>query len=230
MVDSCHDETVSKLSKLELLQSTVHNCQGYGVMVDSAAIVKIENCQISNTLNHCLYVYGGSVTMNYTTLAQFYPFDYRRKSALGFKAPVYQLDVTNSLVTGYADDEVVWTPVEEQPLKANFSYSVLRTVEMNDKDKEKCPDVVFGDSILYEKGDSIEREGKYIFFGKEHFAKFDTDNFVYDFRLQSKSAAVGWANPKTSAPDRDGNERDEEKPDAGCYQHREKAEESESGK
>lgn len=133
MVDSCQDETVSKLSKLELLQSTIHNCQGYGVKVDSAAIVKIENCQISNTLNHCLYVYGGSVTMNYTTLAQFYPFDSRRKSALGFKAPVYQLDVTNSLVTGYADDEVVWTPVEEQPLKANFSYSVLRTVEMNDK-------------------------------------------------------------------------------------------------
>lgn len=230
MVDSCHDKTVSKLSKLELLQSTIHNCQGYGVMVDSAAIVKIENCQISNTLNHCLYVYGGSVTMNYTTLAQFYPFDSRRKSALGFKAPVYQLDVTNSLVTGYADDEVVWTPVEEQPLKANFSYSVLRTVEMNDKDKEKCPDVVFGDSILYEKGDSIEREGKYIFFGKEHFVKFDTDNFVYDFRLLSKSAAVGWANPKSSTPDRDGTEREQEKPDAGCYQHREKAEESESGK
>ena len=78
--------------------------------------------------------------------------------------------------------------------------------------------------------DSIEREGKYIFFGKEHFVKFDTDNLVYDFRLLSKSAAVGWANPKSSAPDRDGTEREQEKPDAGCYQHREKAEESESGK
>ena len=230
LVDSCHDENVSRRSKLELSQSTIHNCQGYGVMVDSAAIVKIENCQISNTLENCLYVYGGSVAMNYTTLAQFYPFDYRRKPALGFKAPVYQLDVTNSLVTGYADDEVVWTPVEEQPLKANFSYSVLRTVEMEDKDKEKYPDVVFGDSILYEKGDSLEREGKYIFFGKKHFVKFDTDNFVYDFRLRDNSAAVGWANPKTTMPDRDGNERDAEKPDAGCFQHQEKAEDNEDDK
>lgn len=78
------------------------------------------------------------------------------------------------------------------------------------KIRKNVLNVVFGDSILYEKGDSIEREGKYIFFGKEHFVKFDTDNLVYDFRLLSKSAAVGWANPKSSAPDRDGTEREQE--------------------
>lgn len=230
LVDSCHDESIAKQSKLEFLQSTIHNCQGYGVKVDSAAIVTIENCLISNTLNHCLYVYGGSVSMNYTTLAQFYPFDYRRASAIGFKAPVHQLDVSNSLVTGYADDEVVWTPVDEEPLHANFSYSVLRTVQLSDKDKEKFPDIVFGDSILYEEGDSIERDEKYIYFGKQHFSKFDTDNFIYDFHLCGNSAAVGWANPKASAQDRDGNERDSEKPDAGCYQRQEKKEDKESGK
>lgn len=225
LVDSCHNEAYNKESKLVLSSSTVHNCQGYGVKVDSAAIVTIENCQISNTLDNCLYVHGAQVKVNQATLAQFYPFSSLRKEAFKFVAPD-TLRVTNSLITGYADDEVSGVRIENEPFRFSFDHCVLRTEKPNTDDSLRFT------HVLYEhvKEDSIKQgEGEtatYLHVGKGHFVKFDTNNLVYDFHLRSVSAAVGVADPSTTTrEDRDGNERNLEKPDAGCYQHQEKQEE-----
>jgi hypothetical protein len=42
-------------------------------------------------LNHPLYVEGGDVEVNGCTIAQFYPFDGRRESAIGFASPLPRL-------------------------------------------------------------------------------------------------------------------------------------------
>lgn len=68
-IEPCSDVTRQKLL---LRHSTIHNCQGYGLAVDSAK-VQLYNCQLSNTLNHTLYVKGGDVEVNGCTIAQFYP-------------------------------------------------------------------------------------------------------------------------------------------------------------
>lgn len=203
MIDS------SDVSRQKLLMQnvTVHNCQGYGVYIDSAK-VQMNSCLLSNTQNHCLYVYGGDVEMNQCTLAQFYPFT-ERASAIGFRAPVPRLKVVNSLVTGYADDEVVWIPVEDQPLNFSFDHSVLRTVKMDSEDSLKFTNVV------YEAVDDTTK------FGEKHFKTMDTKNFVYDFHLRNTSAAIGVADVATALPaDRDGYIRKAEEADAGCYEHR----------
>ena len=205
VIDSC-DVGVQKL----LVQnSTIHNCQGYGVKVDYAK-VQLYNTQISNTLDNCLYVWGGDVDVNNCTLAQFYPFDARRGTAIKFMAPVTNLAVKNSLVTGYANDEVVWTPVDDQPLNFSFDHSVLRTVKMDTEDSLKFTNVIYED---------VEDTTKY---GEKHFVNMDTDNFIYDFRLSGKSAAIGVADPSTALPyDRNGLKREEDKADAGCFLYRE---------
>ena len=205
MIDSSDVAT----QKLLVQNSTIHNCQGYGIRVDYAK-VQIYNTQISNTLNHCLYILGGDVDVNNCTLAQFYPFDASRKSAIGFMAPITNLSVKNSLVTGYAKDEVVWTPVDDQPLNFSFDHSVLRTVKMETEDSLKFTNIIYED---------VEDTTMY---SEKHFVNMDTDNFIYDFRLSSRSAAIGAADPKTSLPyDRNGLKRDEDKADAGCYLYRE---------
>ena len=207
-IDSC-DVTQQKLL---MENSTVHNCQGVGVSVEYAK-VQLNNCQLSNTLGHCLYVEGGDVDVNQCTIAQFYPFDGNRGSAIGFKAPVPHFDVKNSLVTGYAEDEVVWTPVDDKPLEFAFDHCVLRTEKMMTDDSLKFTNVIYEDVK-----DTTQ-------FGEKHFVKVDTDKLVYDFHLRTASAAIGVADPKTALPeDRNGIKRDEEKPDAGCYQHRDKEE------
>ncbi len=205
---------------LTLAHSTIHNCQGYGVKIDSAQ-VRIENTQISNALRNLLYVRGGDVTVNACTLAQFYPFDAGRGSALFFRQPLKNLKVTNSLVTGYGDDEVMWTePVNvdsvKNPFKFSFDHCVLRTPKLDTDDSLKFTNIVYEDLKL----DSVKRGDTYVYLKDKHFVRFDTDNFVYDFHLQPTSAAVGVGNVASMpALDRDGNERDAESPDAGCYRH-----------
>ncbi len=207
------DSSDVSAQKLLIQNSTIHNCQGYGVKVDYAK-VQIYNTQISNTLNHCLYVFGGDVDVNNCTIAQFYPFDARRGSAIGFMAPVNNLQVKNSLVTGYANDEVVWTPVDDKPLNFAFDHCVLRTEKMNTDDSLKFTNVIYED---------VEDTTMY---GVKHFVKIDTDNLIYDFRLSGKSAAIGAADPKTSLPiDRNGLKREEDKADAGCFMYREEKKE-----
>ena len=61
--------------------------QGYGVRIDSAK-GRFIIPQITNCLNHPLYVEGGDVEVNGCTIAQFYPFDGRRESAIGFVPPL----------------------------------------------------------------------------------------------------------------------------------------------
>ncbi len=211
-----HSSDVSR-QKLLLQNATVHNCQGYGVLVDSAK-VKIYNTQISNTLQHPLYVYGGDVEVNGCTIAQFYPFDARRATAIGFEAPLVNLTVRNSLVTGYHDDEVVWTPPQESGAQADgasqaftflFDHCVLRTEKMQTDDSLKFTHVVYEDVK-----DTVQ-------FGEKHFSLFDTDNLQYDFRLRKESAAIGVGDAQTSLPiDRNGTRR-KETPDVGCYEYEE---------
>ena len=69
----CDSSDVSKM-KLQLFNSTVHNCQGYGLKTVSCK-VDVRNCQITNTLQDCVAILGGNVNLTHCTIAQFYPFD-----------------------------------------------------------------------------------------------------------------------------------------------------------
>ena len=203
VVDSCD----LKRDKLYLNKSVIHNNQGDGIHVEYAKL-KIENCQLTNALGHCLYVCGGDVDLNQCTVAQFYPFDSNRGSAVFFMAPLKNLSVKNSVITGYAGDEVAWTPIEGKNMNFAFDHSVLRTERMMTEDSLKFT------HVLYENlADTVQ-------FGEKHFQTIDTKNMYYDFHLAKKSAAIGLANPQTALPsDRNGIKRNEDAPDAGCYQN-----------
>ena len=196
--------------KLLIENATIHNSQGYGVRIDSAK-VQIYNSQITNCLKHPLYVEGGDVEVNGCTIAQFYPFDGRRESAIGFASPLPRFEVRNSLVTGYHDDEVVWeAPKEEDAFNFLFDHCVLRTEKLETDDSLKFTHVVYEDV----KDTTV--------FAEKHFRLFDTDNLKYDFHLRKESAAIGKADAETlPATDRDGLPRKKEQPAAGCFEYRE---------
>ena len=149
--------------------------------------------------------------MNNCTLAQFYPFDSNRGAAIAFTAryPLLSLDVRNTIITGYADDQLMGTPGDTAiPFNYSFDHCVIRT-----------PKIVTADSIhftnvLYEDvKDTVSM-------GLKHFVKIDSNNQYYDFRLSDKSAAIDKADPLTSAPvDRSGLPRDN-KPDIGAFEYR----------
>ena len=201
---------VSK-QKLTASQITIHNCQGAGLKVTNSNII-LSNAQITNTLGDCVEVDGGTVEINNSTLAQFYPFDGNRGYALYFSAnhPLTKLNVTNSLITGYADDLISGERPKDEAKPFNFDFEdcVLRTP------KPTTADSVYFKNIIYEdvKDTTI--------YGEKNFVKIDADKQYYDFHLSKISAAVDKANAKTARPiDRDGVKRDE-LPDIGAYEYR----------
>ena len=187
IVDSCD---VNRLS-LSLLSSTVHNCQGYGVMATNSQVL-IENSQITNTLNDCLYVNGGLASVNNCTLAQFYPFDANRGVALRFSARQHALEILkcqNSLITGYADDEMMGEGGDSlTSFNYYFSDCIIRTPKITTEDSLCFVNVLFEDIK-----DTLH-------YGQKHFMRIDTDSLRYDFRLDTISPAIDRANPLTSLP------------------------------
>ena len=209
----CDSSDVSQL-KLRLYGSTVHNCQGDGLRVVSGK-VEAGNCQLTNTLGDCVAVYGGDVTLTHCTLAQFYPFDSMRGSALMFTnvynggtVPLVRMDCINSIVTGYGDDMfsgVKYDGDEDVAFNYRFVGSLVRTPEVDDA--EHFVDVLFED---VESTDSVS--------GDENFELVDIEMQRYDFHLVDNSPAVDAANKDYSlSDDRDGRLRDEA-PDIGCYE------------
>ena len=196
--------------KLTLANSTVHNCQGYGLKAANSQI-KLTNTLITNTLHDCLHLNGGRAIVNNCTLAQFYPFDSNRGAAIAFTAryPLLSLDVRNTIITGYADDQLMGTPgAPAIPFNYSFDHCVIRTPKVTTADS------IHFTNVLYENvKDTVSM-------GQKHFVKIDSNNQYYDFKLSDKSAAIDKADPLTSAPaDRSGLPRDN-KPDIGAFEYR----------
>lgn len=195
---------------LTLEQVTIHNCQGYGLHATGANIA-LTNTEISNTLNDCLFVDGGSATLNACTLAQFYPLDANRGAALRFsneKTALTQMLCQNCLITGYADDVVMGHRANtEQAFNYRFENCLLRTEQPAEAEKENFVETELEDISDTETG------------SWHHFLTFDTDKLIYQFMLAENSTARGKANPTTvSTIDRLGNSRGTT-PDIGAYQY-----------
>ncbi len=205
--------------KLILESSTIHNCQGYGLIAHNSRVT-VNNCQLTNTLGDCIAIYGGWALINSSTFAQFYPFDANRGVAMRFtstEGPLLSFICQNSIVTGYADDQLMGES-EDSLVAFNyyFDHCLLRTPKI------ETADSVFLTDVIYENAEDTTI-GSW-----KNFVNIDTDNLIYDFRLSEKSLAIGKANPLTSADnDRQGKKR-KATPDIGAYETDEKEEAGEN--
>lgn len=214
----CDSSDVSKL-KLRLANSIIHNSQGYGLKTIHS-VVSVENCQITNTLNDCVGIFGGVAVLNHCTIAQFYPFDSNRGVALRFtnfyeesSLPLYNFQCLNSIVTGYADD-VIMGEMNDSTIAYSylFDHCLLRTPEM-------------AEDTLRLRGVMWEDVEDTLSYGTKNFQLVDHQQLRYNFQLSSVSPAIGKANKTISLPlDRLGNARDDA-PDIGCYEYVAPAEE-----
>lgn len=211
-IDSAaYDSTAYRLS---LTYSTIHNCKGTGLLSHNSNIF-VSNCQITNTLGDCLAVYGGRALVVYCTLAQFYPFNGDRGVALRFtnfkddySAPLHLFECYNSLITGYAEDEVMGE-VKDSTVAYGYYFAncIMRTPVISDSTQLAA----FSNVVMETPKDTIE--------GKKHFRLIDEDNLIYDFRLDSLSTARGKALPLWLFTDDRHNCTRGDTPDIGCFQY-----------
>ncbi len=168
--------------RIYMERCVVHNCKGVGVESYNSNVAMVD-CQLTNMLGDCLLAYGGTVLLDGCTIAQFYPFSASRGVALRFvntcngaPSPM-ELSCVNSILTGYADDELMGKQEHaDTTFNYYFSNCLLRTPEVNDASHFK--------DIIWEKpSDEIQ--------GKKHFKVVDETNFIYDFHLIEESPAKG---------------------------------------
>lgn len=203
----CDSSDVSR-EKLRLEQVTVHNCQGDGVRLTNSKATLV-NTQLTNTLGNCLVVDGGDVALNACTLAQFYPFDSNRGAALHIAAKhaLVNLMVRNSIVTGYASEQVEVSLSRLSTSAYRFAHCLLRA------SKTQSADSVNYTNVIYEvPTDTVSM-------GAKLFLKVNGNRQDYDFHLSKQAFAIGKAD-KTTVPsiDRDGKRRNTV-PDLGAYAH-----------
>lgn len=204
--------------KLTLVNSIIHNVAGHAVLLPNCYSF-IGNSQITNALGHCLAVEGGQCTVLYSTIAQFYPWNADRAVALyvanhrgELYTPLTVFEFVNSVVTGYADDDVLFSYAamqgQESILDYTFANSLVNTVLV----EQQQP---FFINCKFEDANMPAYKGT-------NFRTLDTYAFIYDFRLTPGSSARGIADGRYNEYfplDRNGNERPAEAPDAGCYQY-----------
>lgn len=196
--------------RLSVSNSTIHNCKGHGVKAVNANI-SLVNCQLTNTLGDCLAVAGGSTTVTYCTVGQFYPFSADRGVALRFgpsgeSGRRGSLTCVNSVFTGYAEDVVMG---DSTFYDYQFFNSLLRTPAVTDS---TLLALRFHNVVFESPKDSIQ--------GDMHFVNIDIDRQYYDFHLDSLSTLRGKAMPVEAViDDREGTLRGDTL-DIGCFRIR----------
>lgn len=169
--------------RLYMERSVIHNCKG-SALKSLNAYIGLLNCQISNAQDDCLAIYGGVAIFDHCTIAQFYPFVGGRGAALRFTNyyndydyPLLQMQLTNSIVTGY-DADVVMGEMRDSTVAYQYYFEndLLRTPEVTDSTR-------FVNIQWEEPKDSTG--------GKKHFVLIDEKNLIYDFHLDSLSTAKG---------------------------------------
>ena len=166
--------------RLLMQECIVHNCQGVGVQ-STNSYIRLEDCQLTNTLGNSLYILGGKAEVSYCTLGQFFPFSADRGFALYFSntpTPLIDFICEGTIVTGY-DKDVVKGHISNEGLSFEYHFKncLLRTFA------EEEDSTRFQQIIWETPEDPIQ--------GKDHFVKIDEDNLEYDFHLDSLSTAKG---------------------------------------
>ncbi len=204
------------VKKIVMRNSSVHNVKSDALKMNYWN-GDFLNCEFSNAGGNCVTLVGGDTRFVHCTLAQFYPWSMFHGSALSFcnvmNDTIYPLTnavFENCFITGGGDDEVFGSRSENEEAAFNcvFHNCVLNT-DITAEGGEK-----FYFNCVAESPDSaVYRSSNFKTVG---------ENYYYDFHLDSLSVARGKGDAQYSVDvpkDKDGKERPQERPDAGCYQY-----------
>lgn len=218
------DSTDASVRTLTIENSKIHTVSNHALDVRMANVY-VGNSLLANAGSDCLHVCGGDVSLLQCTLARFYVFTGGYGHALDFanyesnnRLPLHRLDLTNCIVTGYQDDELLGksnADYEEDEFNYLFTNCLINTPA------PKGPDDHFENCLwdVEEKGANKEE----VVVREKNFAtEFNLKNLTFSFVLSPNSKAVGTAKADSTYPlDIAGKTRSSTL-DMGCYQHQEK--------
>ena len=223
------DSTASDELKLTLTDCRIHNVGGDGLrMTDVHCIVN--NCEISNTLRHCVNILGGSYSFTHCTLAQFYALSANRCYALNIANvsqdiyhPLKAATFESCVITGYDEDVVMGTWIDTSGLSTDEAAAIGTPQDAF------LFDHCFLATEIPTEGDYAQRFVNCIYDDPEteinhekNFTAIDPRALLYDFTPVEESPIRGTA--KTTSRDllptdlRGRSRFSDDQPDAGAYE------------
>lgn len=206
----CDSSDVAR-QKLTVRNSKITNTTGNNIEMTNCKVC-FGNSEISNAGGSCIDMTGGDAQFIHCTVANYYSYGIKNGVAFSLRNvkgdinyPVLNAAFYNCIIAGSGRDEISGGMAEDESVPYNYSFrfSLINSVAPEQGDVVEC---------IWEKDDN--------------FAKIDNDNFIYDFRLDSLSHAIGKGSLEYSNEfpyDRLGNPRmaddgGDGMPDAGCYE------------
>lgn len=194
------------------------------------ANVFVGNSQITNAGGDCLHMRGGDVTLIHSTLGRFYVFTGGYGHALDFanydgdaRLPIQKLEVSNSIITGYQEDELMG---DSSTVHANDAFNYLFSHCLINTPRPTGLENHFINCLWDVKNKDVDKADEQIIRDKNFSPAFNTDHLLFYFELDEKSKAIGTADMTITQQyyplDRLGRPRGDA-PDMGCYQHQAKA-------
>lgn len=210
-------------SSPDKLKIKLENCVIHNASLDlfHAINCRIEayNSQFSNAGGAVLYFVGGNIIFKHCTIANYFRWSKRNNACLvlrnsdislddgsEFSYPLINAEFHNSIFYGSYGTEVSIKKKDDLPFEHLFNYCMIKA---NGTDDEN-----FVSTIWYKNSENVIQDPK--------FKSIGSDNYIYDFHIDSTSAARNNANSSISAEipfDMDGNSRfGDEGPDRGAYE------------
>ena len=224
-----YDYDEDSIAKYTITNCIIHNISTHALYLQRTK-ADIYNTQISNAGGNCVTVIGGTIRFYHCTVAQFYPWNGEHGAALMFTNvadkvpyPLHLIEFTNSIITGYADDEIFGSRMEDSDAAFNYRFvsSLINTV-ITDEEAVNFPGCQFEPRMKDLRDIKEDERPKN---RASQFRLIDTEVYLYDFRLDTLSTARQIGNgsliPEPCKYDLRGILRPTDRPDAGCYQFEE---------
>ena len=204
----CYSNCVSSLPTLRMDGCRIHNNALYGlVLINTDALVT--NTEISNCASYCVYCAGGNHQFIHSTVASYFNYTSIRIQSVAKEdaAAVYidNLSKTGPQTVTSFYNSIITGPFD-QFYPGTFVGNYLKT------DTLRMPHAA--NNVYWQKSDTAKVFVNDFYKYKEYI--------YYDFRLDSLSPAIGIGDSIVALPyptDRNGINRANTQPDAGCYQH-----------
>ena len=214
---SCYSNRSTNLPKLTMNGCRIHNHTMYGLVLTNVDAV-VSNTEISNCASYCIYCDGGTHTFAHTTIASYFGNTNIRVQTVAKEnasavfinnlqksEPFTNSSFYNSIITGYLKNQLVVATPFDQYYEGAFVGNYLKTDTLLLPHADR--------NVYWQKDDTAA-----VF--KNTYYKYK-EYIYYDFHLDSISPAkgIGDSIAALSYPiDREGVNRLDKRPDAGCYQ------------
>jgi len=219
----CYSDNPAHRATLHLHNARIHNMSAYGLVLENTDAT-VSNTEISNCAAYGMYLCGGDHRIEHSSVANFYGYPYttlnihntpRQEVAAVYilaqdhdMAPSHSY-IYNSIITGAVQPALVVDSIPSTGFQGCIAGCYLRC----DSDSATAS---WGHSNTY------AMEGDTVF--KNTYYKYG-EYLYYDFHLSEHSAARQIGLPLDSLhldiqQDMEGQARDAQHPDAGCYTYR----------